>query len=103
MERPMDFVSRDQYDGRREVVDERFKRDKERLDAHQESLEEMQRLTLEIAALNKNHEEQLKKHEQRICTLERQPADQYGKIKTALVTALVSGAVGYVISAITNG
>jgi chromosome segregation ATPase len=103
MDQPMEYVSRDQYDGRKEVVDERFKRDKERLTAHEESIAEMQRLTSEIAALNKNHEEQLKKHEQRICTLERQPADQYGKIKTALVTALVSGAVGYVISAITNG
>lgn len=102
MENIQMYVSRDQYDGRKEMVDERFKRDKERLDAHEEALQRLQALTIEMAGLNRKHDEQLGKHEQRICTLERQPADQYGKIKTALITAVVSGIVGYVISAITR-
>ncbi len=94
------YVTRDQYDGRNQVVDERFARDKERIDSQEEDMRKVQALTIEMALLNKKHDEQIDKHEQRITRLERQPADQYGKIKTSVVTAIVSGAVGYAISAI---
>jgi chromosome segregation ATPase len=100
MERPIEYISRDQYEGRSQIVDEHFARDKERLNAHEQSLKKMELLTQEIAALNKNHDDQIRKHDQRICTLERQPADQYGKIKTAIVSSIISGVIGTVIGTI---
>lgn len=100
MENPQRYVSRDQYDGRNQVVDERFARDKERIDAQEEDMRKVQALTIEMASLNKKHDQQLNTHEQRITSLERVPIDQYGKVKTAFVTAIISGTVGYALSAI---
>lgn len=94
------YVSRDTYEGRNQVIDERFDRDRERLDTQEAKVDKVQTLTIEMATLNKKHDDQLDKHEQRITCLERQPADQYSKLKVILTTAAVSAIAGYLFNAI---
>lgn len=65
-------------------------------------MREVRELTIQMGEILKRHDEQLSSSEERIKRLERQPADNYGKIKVAIATAVVSGLVGFAISVITT-
>lgn len=101
LEHTKSFVTRDQFDGRCQVVDERFGRDKERLDAQEKAMQQIRDLTVQMGEILKKYDSSIEAHEKRITTLEKQPADQYGKIKAAFISAVVSGGVVYVISLLT--
>ena len=87
-------VSKDEFDGRKAVEDERFARDKARLDKHEDQMDDLMRLTVQMGELLKRHDESIDKHDRRISDIERQPVDTLSKVKTAIITTIVSGAVG---------
>ena len=97
---PENEVSRDQYEGRTLMCDERFRRDKERIDRHEEEMRRVRELTVQMGEMIKRHDNQIESHERRIMNLEKQPSEQFGKIKTAAVTAVVTGLAGLAVSAI---
>ena len=97
---PENEVSRDQYEGRTLMCDERFRRDKERIDRHEEEMRRVRELTVQMGEMIKRHDNQIEAHERRIMNLEKQPSEQFGKIKTAAVTAIVTGLAGLAVSAI---
>ena len=97
---PENEVSRDQYEGRTLMCDERFRRDKERIDRHKDEMRRVRELTVQMGEMIKRHDSQIEGHEKRLQTLEKQPSEQFGKIKTAVITAVVSGLAGLAVSAI---
>ncbi|MBE5766188.1 MAG: hypothetical protein E7335_03280 [Clostridiales bacterium] len=93
-------VSRDQYEGRTLMCDERFRRDKERIDRNEDEMRRVRELTVQMGEMIKRHDSQIEGHERRLMTLEKQPSEQFGKIKTAAITAIVTGLVGLAVNAI---
>jgi len=97
---PDECVSLHQFEGRENLCDERFRRDKERLDDYEKGMQEVQKLSVQMGEMIKRHDSQIDNHEKRISSIERQPADQYGKIKMAIVTALISVLVSGIVNAV---
>ena len=84
-----------------QVMDERFSRDKERLDAmdrkHEETekrQEQIERLSVQMGEMLKNHHEKLDDHDKRIVHLEKKPAAIWDKIVLTAVTGVVSALIG---------
>jgi uncharacterized coiled-coil protein SlyX len=95
-----EYVSKDQYEGRNKLVDERCGRDKERLEAQEKAMQEVRDLTVQMGEILKKYDASISSHEKRIADLEHQPADQYSKIKLTLVSALAGGIIVYILNAI---
>ncbi len=95
-----DYVTHDEYEGRERLCDERFARDKHQIDENKTLLWEMRECTLKLAQMIQRHDKELEEQERRLTAIEQKPADTWGKLKIAFLTALVSGVAGYVVSAI---
>jgi hypothetical protein len=93
-------ITRPEFVGRNALCDERFGRDKERLDAYETGLQEVQKLSVQMGEMIKRHDSQIENHEQRLASIEKQPADQYGKVKMAVVTAVISVMVSGIMTAV---
>lgn len=84
-----------------QMLNERFSRDKERLDAmdrkHEEAekrQEQIEKLSVQMGEMLKNHNDKLKDHDQRIGHLEKKPAAVWDKIVLTAVASLVSAVIG---------
>ena len=99
-EQPMNgFVSKDTFDGRAKVVDERFARDKEQLDEHKTSIKVLSDLTITMTEMIKRHDSQVNDHEKRLDQLEKAPVETWSKMKMTFIT----GIVGIVAAAVGGG
>lgn len=95
-----EFVTHDEYAGRERLCDERFARDKARIEENEKLIGEIRLLNVQMSEMIKRHDEQIVAQEKRLKQLEQQPADTWGKLKIAFLTAIISGVAGYVVSAI---
>ena len=112
------IVSRDEFVGRTTVEDERFRRDKERLDKqessmeqitklitttsqlvaqherkvekHDDSLERISALTEQTGQLVKRHDDMIRQHDERIGQLEARPAKRWDAVVLSIITALAA-------------
>lgn len=98
MEPTVRYVTQDQFEGRSNVCDERFARDKERIKAQEEAMREVRDLSIQMGEILKKLTDTTGSHEKRLCELEHQPGDQWSKIKLMIV----SGLVGVIISTVVN-
>ena len=87
------------------ILDERFARDKERLDGMEKKLDEVQALSIQMGEILKKYDDkldgqsrELESHEARIKTLEIKPAKLWDKLVYALLGALASGLVSVLAS-----
>lgn len=96
------LVSQDQFDGRNRLCDERFARDKERIEAQEAAMQDVRTLTVQMGEILKKYDKSIEAHEKRLCDLERQPADQYSKVKLIVITAIISGVIGAIITAVVS-
>ncbi len=96
----MEQVSEQICAERRKVSDERFMRDKERIEYLEVFAERLTKVSLQNSELIKNQAQQLSAHDSRINRIENKPDKYIDMIKTAVVAAVISGAVSYLISLI---
>ena len=75
---------------RRIVEEERFRRDKERLDKMDKLTEKLSQCTVQNAQIIKHHEEKLIDHERRIDNIEHRPGSWWDKVITGLIAAAVA-------------
>ena len=75
------------------LIDERFRRDKEELVRHEEELNEIRSLTLEMSALVKQNNESMKNHENRITALEKKPSVWFDRIVAGIISAVIAAVV----------
>lgn len=87
-------VSRDEYEGRKKLCDERFERDKKRISDAEDDISTLTKLITQLAEIVKTSAESDKDQEQRIRSLENQPAKRYDAIWAFVVGAAISGAIG---------
>lgn len=64
--------------------------------------EQIQTLIMEISEMIKRHDKTIESHDTRLTALERQPGDAWGKVKSGILSALVTGLVAYFLSAYLN-
>lgn len=95
-----DFVTHDEYAGRNQLCDERFARDKHSIEEHEAMLREVRDLNIKLTQMIERHDKELEEHGKRLTAIEHKPADTWGKLKIAFLTAIISGVAGYVVSAI---
>lgn len=95
-----DFVTHDEYAGRNQLCDERFARDKHAIEEHEAMLREVRELNIKLTQMIERHDKELEEHGKRLTAIEHKPADTWGKLKVAFLTAIVSGIAGYVVSAV---
>lgn len=95
-----DYVTHDEYAGREKLCDERFARDKHQIEEHEGMLREMRSCNIRLTEMIERHDAELKDHGKRLTVIEYKPADTWGKLKLAFLTAIISGVAGYVVSAV---
>ncbi len=96
-----EFVTHDEYEGRERLCDERFARDKHQIEQNRVMLQEMRDCNIKLTQMIERHDRELETQAKRLTTIEHAPADTFGKLKVALITAIVTGFAGYIVSAIT--
>lgn len=95
-----EYVTHDEYAGRERLCDERFARDKHQIEEHEAMLREVRDLNIKLTQMIERHDKELEEHGKRLTEIEHAPADTFGKLKVALITAVVTGFAGYIVSAI---
>lgn len=85
---------------RDKLYDERFARDKERIENHEahmkeqdEAIRKVQDLTIEMGEMIKRHDERLDDQSQRIRTIEQRPGKRWDVVIDKIITVLVAAAV----------
>lgn len=96
-----DYVTHDEYEGRERLCDERFARDKHEIEENKAMLKEVRECNIKLTQMIERHDKELVDYGKRLTQIERAPADTFGKLKVALITAVVTGFAGYIVSAIT--
>ena len=95
-------ISGHEFEGRKAMCDERFARDKQRLDKQEAALDEIRMLNVKIAEMIERHDETVRKHDERLTAIEKQPADTWGKVKAAIIGAIASGIAVAAINLLLN-
>ena len=85
---------------RDKLIDERFARDKERIESHEKHMNEqdaerreIKELTIRMGELLDKHDEKIVNHERRIEAMEQKPASRWHAVVDKIVTVLVAAAV----------
>ena len=99
----MDNVSKEAFDGRVQIVDERFNRDKERLDKLETNMQTISELTIRMCEILDNNDKRLTDSEER---LTKQLDDHEARLDKqeskpgAWLDRIISGVLGAVIAAL---
>lgn len=97
-----EYVRNDLCDERRAKFDERFARDKERIDGLEKNMQEISALNIKMGQMLEQHDKKLDGHEKRLESLEKQPSKWLDRIITVVITALLTGAVAFIWEAMTT-
>lgn len=92
------FVDEKVYTEHSKMCDERFARDKQDISDMKSDVDDIKKLTVEIAALVKKNDDALEKHDKRISNLEHKPSVWIDRIISAGISTLVATVVTAVIS-----
>lgn len=86
------------FDAQRRLCDERFARDKERLDKDEEKIEEITACNTKITCLIEKYDNVLDSHEERLKSLEQKPNMWLDRIVTAIISTGISVLVTFLVS-----
>lgn len=92
-----DPISRGEIESRDKLYDERFARDKERIEKTEELTAKMSELLSQVTEIQKSDHEELKEHNKRISTLETRPSAWMDKIWSAGIASAVSAIVAFLV------
>jgi len=93
-------VSKDMHEGRCKIEDERFGRDKERLDGMEGNLDKVTTLTVQMGEILKQNNEKIENHDQRLTAIECKPTKMIDAVKSAVVVSIAVSLVGAVLALI---
>lgn len=90
---------------RDKLYDERFQRDKERIENHEAHMKEqddairkVQDLTIEMGEMIKRHDERLHDQAQRIRQIEQKPGKRWDMVIDKIVNAVVAACVAWLMT-----
>lgn len=82
---------------RRQVDDERFNRDKERIEKTEKLLDKLTECQIQNSEILKNHHDQLADHEKRLDEIEHQPKVWWDKVISGIIAAAVAFLTGVLL------
>lgn len=90
---------------RDKLIDERFARDKERIESHEKHMDEqdserreIKELTIRMGELLSKHAETLGNHEKRIEAMEQKPSRRWDAVIDKAINALVAAFVAWLMT-----
>lgn len=90
---------------RDKLMDERFQRDKERIQQHEDHMRDqdkkitdLEKVAIEMGELLKAHNELIENNSNRIRAVEEKPAKNWTVMQTAAISAVTSGIVAAVLA-----
>lgn len=92
------YVTKDAFAGRCALDDERFTRDKERIESLEDAMREVSKLSVEIGQMVKQQAAEAKEQKCRVEELEKKPSIWWDRLLQWLLSAVVSGIVAYFIT-----
>ena len=95
MENP---VTQNEFNGRKNVCDERFARDKERINGCETALDRLAGLVAELTGIVRANTESNADHEKRLRTLESRGGQWLDKIIAGVLGALVAAFAAYLLN-----
>ncbi len=96
----MEQVSKDEFAGRCQIDDERFTRDKERIEKLEAKMETVADLSIRIGLLIEKSDKRAEDHEERISAMESRPAKWFDHIVSAGIGAMIAAVVSAAMHAI---
>ena len=96
---PENAVGKEVYEVRERLIDERFSRDKERIDRLEKLTEEVSKCNIQLSQMLANYNERLQDHEKRIDDIEHRPIAWQDK----LWAAVTSSVVALIVSLLSSG
>ena len=97
-----DYVTRGEHDALRELVDKENDRQNHRIGALEQTVKEIQKLTVSVERLAVNMENMLKEQERQSAQL-RELEEKPGKRWEAVVTGIIGAVVGAIVTAAMAG
>ena len=88
----------DAFDQRSQLVDERFSRDKERLDKLESSVQALTEASLRLVATQERDHEDIQEHTKRLTELEHRPGQWMDKLVAAGISSGVAATVSYIVA-----
>ena len=73
------------------VIDERFARDKERIETLEDNQKRIELLTVQMGEILKNQNEAIKNHTSRLENLESRPGGLWDKVVSGMIAAVTGG------------
>jgi hypothetical protein len=90
---------------REKLYDERFARDKERIERHEEHMKEqdaerkeLRELTIEMSEMIKRHDERILDHGARLKAIETKPGKRWDMVIDKIVNAVVAACVAWLMT-----
>lgn len=90
---------------RDKLIDERFARDKERIENHERHMDEqdaerreIKELTIRMCELLDKHDEKLSNHEKRLDTIEQKPVRRWDMVIDKVINAVVAACVAWLMT-----
>lgn len=85
------------------ICDERFARDKDRLDRMEKIQQDLVGIINRLTYLQENQSKQLEKMEERVVVMEKRPSGYWDKLVTGIIAAVTSGVISFAISRVVGG
>ena len=93
----MEVVNHNVCEARHEAVNQLLIYSRRRLDNHDESIEQLQKLTVEIAMLNQQLSNMVQDHETRLRSIELLPVKRWDKLINQIISLLLAATLGGLI------
>ena len=92
------MMDMDAIEMRNKLVDERFERDKERLEKLESSVQALTDASLRLVETQKRDHEDIQEHAKRLAELEHRPGQWMDKLIAAGVSSGVAAVVSYIVA-----
>lgn len=91
----MNSVSRDEFDGRKKLCDERFKRDQERIENNEENVRTTAELLARVTGIVDTLLQKTEDQEKRLRDIEMRPSKKMDSIWSFIVGGIVTAVLGF--------
>lgn len=90
------------FEQRSQLVDERFSRDKERLDKLEASVQKLADASLRLVETQKRDHDDIQEHAKRLAELEHRPGQWMDKLIAAAISSSVAAMVSYIVASMAH-
>lgn len=90
------------FEQRSQLVDERFSRDKERLDKLEASVQKLADASLRLVETQKRDHDDIQEHAKRLAELEHRPGQWMDKLIAAAISSGVAAMVSYIVASMAH-